>query len=301
MLESQIEELTMAQSKAISEFESLKTQLVQHQNENGQLKASNEKFKLDVASLEEKLNSSDIDLKQTKEKLAENLKDYKGSIENLKQKYAPKITKLKKKLTNCSLVLSLIEKHVFHADGPMFADFLSSLGDKKATTDLDESTTAYELDEAKFSELIQKKGADLDKLSNYAKFEQDLKFLGENNTKLRTELDAAKHSLNMAESKLKEQKELVHQEHQKSVDELHLKLANLDLKHKQLLNEDNRESHAVKKKLIKLEEDCEKLKKENESLILKQQQDGETNEKSLSSMKQKAELRMASIKVIKFI
>ena len=68
------------------------------------------------------------------------------------------------------------------------------------------------------------------------------------------------------------------------------------MKHKQLLNKDNRESHAIKKKLIQVEEDLEKLKKENENLVLKQQQDGKSNEKTISSMNQKAELRMASIK-----
>ena len=33
----------------------------------------------------------------------------------------------------------------------------------------------------------------------------------------------------------------------KTIDELQLKFANLDLKLKQLLNEDNREAHAIKK------------------------------------------------------
>jgi hypothetical protein len=41
-----------------------------------------------------------------------------------------------------------------------------------------------------------------------------------------------------------------------------------------------------------------KAKKENEQLLAQQKLDGETNEKNLQNVKQKAELRMASIKVI---
>ena len=63
-----------------------------------------------------------------------------------------------------------------------------------------------------------------------------------------------------------------------------MKLANLYLKHKQLLNEDNRESHAIKKKLLKVEEDLERLKKENENLILKQQKDGKSNEQPIERL-----------------
>jgi hypothetical protein len=40
-----------------------------------------------------------------------------------------------------------------------------------------------------------------------------------------------------------------------------------------------------------------KLRKENEQLVAQKQLDGETNEKALLNVKQKAELRMASIKV----
>jgi hypothetical protein len=292
--------LTVLKQKYSSELELLRVEVVKHQNENVQLKSQNEKFQIDLSSLNEKLDSSSIDLKQTKEKLAENLKDYKSSIENVKQKFGQKISRLKKKLSNSVTVLNLIEKNIFHFDQgeqSIFIEFLNSLADKKAQTDLDESSVAYEMDEAKFTEIIQKKSLDLQKLSNYAKLEQDLNSLNDSFAIQKAELDACKHSLNIAESKLKDQKEIVNLEYQKNIDELQLKLANLDLKHKQLLNEDNRESHAVKKKLIKLEEDYEKVKKENESLIIKHQQDGESNEKNLNSMKQKAELRMASIKV----
>jgi hypothetical protein len=298
--QSQIEELTNLKQKYSSELELLRVEVVKHQNENVQLKSQNEKTQIDLSSLNEKLDSSSIDLKQTKEKLAENLKDYKNSIENVKQKFAQKISRLKKKLSNSVTVLNLIEKNIFHLDQgeqSIFSEFLNSLADKKAQTDLDESNVAYEMDEAKFTEIIQKKSFDLQKLSNYAKLEQDLNSLNDSFAIQKAELDACKHNLNLAESKLKDQKEIVNLEYQKNIDELQLKLANLDLKNKQLLNEDNRESHAVKKKLIKLEEDYEKVKKENESLIIKHQQDGESNEKNLNSIKQKAELRMASIKV----
>ncbi len=49
----------------------------------------------------------------------------------------------------------------------------------------------------------------------------------------------------------KDQKDKVSFEHQREIDDLQLKLANLDLKHKQLMLEDNREAHAIKVKLLK--------------------------------------------------
>lgn len=287
--------------KNSEEIESFNGELTKYQNEKAQLKDQNEKLQVDLNSMSEKLNSANIDLKQVKEKLAESLNDYKNSIENLKQKFTQKITKLKKKLSNSVLVLNLIEKNIFcsdQAESILFSEFLNSLGEKKTQTDLDESNLTYEMDEAKFAEIIRKKGSNLQKLNNFAKLEQDLHSINESFSIQKTESETYKNNLTLAETKLKEQKEIANFEYQKSIDELQLKLANLDLKNKQLLNEDNRESHVIKKKLIQLEEDYERVKKENECLIMKQQQDGESNEKNLNSIKQKAELRMASIKVI---
>ena len=77
---------------------------------------------------------------------------------------------------------------------------------------------------------------------------------------------------------------------------MHLKLANLDFKFKQLQLDDKRESHALKKKYTLVEEELLKLKKENEQLIAQRQEEEENNEKNLKSVKQKAELKMASLK-----
>lgn len=86
-------------------------------------------------------------------------------------------------------------------------------------------------------------------------------------------------------------------ETQREINELLLKLANQDLKYKQNQLEENKELHSIKKKLTLVEEELTKAKKENEQLIAKQKLDEEANEKTLLNVKQKAELRMASIKV----
>lgn len=59
-------------------------------------------------------------------------------------------------------------------------------------------------------------------------------------------------------------------------------------------------SFIVKKKLTTLEDELNKAKKENEQLSAQLKSDTEMNEKNLQSMKQKAELKMASIKVCEF-
>ena len=46
-----------------------------------------------------------------------------------------------------------------------------------------------------------------------------------------------------------------------------------------------------------MEEELLRIKKENAQLISQRQEEEENNEKNLQSMKQKAELRMASLKV----
>jgi len=66
--------------------------------------------------------------------------------------------------------------------------------------------------------------------------------------------------LTKSEIKFRDEKERAAAESQRSLDDLQLKLANLDLKNKQMTLEENKESYAVRRKVVALEEELSKVR-----------------------------------------
>lgn len=208
---------------------------------------------------------------------------------------------MKKKVNNCVTVLSMIDSSLFGSD-VTFSQFIKSLSqpETKKTAAPTESTEAspepaaneeaFEFDEKKFIDLVDKKRHEMESSKETERLREEIE-------RVKQELESTQAKLVRAEAKIKEEKDKLAADQQREVDELQLKLANLDLKYKQMQLDENRELHAAKKKLSTLEDELNKSKRENEQLTAQLKSEGEANEKSLQSVKQKAELKMASIKV----
>jgi len=253
-----------------------------------------------------------IDLTSAQVKLNENLTDYKSSIEKFKQASNVRYSKLKKKLANCIVVLNLIDKNLIqltssNSDAAVFTVFLQSLSanDNKNKANLDDSLPPEdtEFSESLFEEFthkirdfIEKNLTLVKKLDNFERLEENVKLVNESLVKSKSESDSFKSKLEQAEAAFKLEKEKLSNENQRHLDDLQLKLANLDLKYKQIQLEDNKESHTFKRKLLVVEDEISKLKNENEQLKGQQLAEQEKNEKNLANVKQKADLRVASIK-----
>ncbi len=95
---------------------------------------------------------------------------------------------------------------------------------------------------------------------------------------------------------MKEEREKQATETERNMDDLQLKLANLDLKYKQLTLEDNKESYSAKRRITSLEEELARAVKERDDLVSSRQTDEAKTQRLLNEAKQKADLRIASIK-----
>lgn len=235
------------------------------------------------------------------DKLTESLKDYRASIEKLQLASKQRHAKMKKKVNNCVAVLSMIDSSLFGSD-VTFGQFIKSLSQpetKKAAAPTESTEAspepaateeAFEFDEKKFIDLVDKKRHEMESSKETERLREEIE-------SVKQELESTQAKLIRAEAKIKEEKDKLAADQQREVDELQLKLANLDLKYKQMQLDENRELHTAKKKLSTLEDELNKSKRENEQLTAQLKSEGEANEKSLQSVKQKAELKMASIKV----
>ena len=91
--------------------------------------------------------------------------------------------------------------------------------------------------------MIEIKRAELEHLRETAACERQL---SETVEQLRDELDTVRTNSVKTESKLKEESEKSTAQFKREVDDLQLKLANLDLKTKQATLDENRELHSLK-------------------------------------------------------
>jgi chromosome segregation ATPase len=189
----------------------------------------------ELAAVKQQLANAEIDLASMKDKVNEGLRDYRTSIDKLKQANNQRAVKMKKKLVNCQTVLGLIEKNLFQMgeedngeagsskpSSGLFTQFLNTLieskkqeqggpNDSTVTVDTnvnDENassvaTVSLEFDENRFRELIENKRQEIERLRNFSSLESVANELNETVAKLREELSAVKASSARAESKLK--------------------------------------------------------------------------------------------------
>jgi hypothetical protein len=212
--EEQLEAVNEREVKYKQELESLRQQF-------------NEKVSEETKSLKEKLSNAQIDINSLREKLNEGLKDYRASIDKLKQANNQRAVKMKKKLVNCQTVLGLIETNLFQpndgennkntASTSLFTQFLSSLTESKKQ---DQSTTAngesgndpnasvhaedgsLEFDENRFRELIETKRQEIERLKSLPALENQVRDLNGTVDQLREELAASKTNFVRTEAKL---------------------------------------------------------------------------------------------------
>lgn len=193
------------ENKYKEEIESVRVELTEKLNEERRV-------------LQERLNNTEIDLNACRDKLSESLKDYKTSIDKLKQASSQRLQKLKKKLANCQTVLGLIEKNLFQSDSTtntsslsstsLFASFVNNLMESKKqgggdNVSVDEENSAnFEFDEARFREIIESKRAEIEKLKSNSNLENEVRQLNETIVQLNQQLDTSKSELIKTETKL---------------------------------------------------------------------------------------------------
>jgi chromosome segregation ATPase len=209
--EEQLEAATGRETKYKQMLESLRQQF-------------NEKVNEETKSLKEKLSNAEIDMSSLREKLNEGLKDYRTSIDKLKQASNQRSVKMKKKLANCQTVLGLIEKNLLQSNNDssastsLFTQFLNTLIESKkqeqstatngdsSVTDPNTSTVAdegsLEFDENRFRELIENKRQEIERLRGHSALENVVKELNETVSQLREELETSKVKFTRTEAKL---------------------------------------------------------------------------------------------------
>lgn len=261
--------------------------------------------------LEERLKNTQIDLTASNEKLTDSLKDYKNSIAKFKSASTQRYQKLKKKFASSVSALNQINTELLdEGDDNLLSSLLVYLNTtEKKKNDAEVSpgleTTAedqseYEFDEAKLNEFFKTKRSQLEQnpslLADRECSEKKLLEVGIELEKAQVQAREATDKLAKLELRFKDEKELMASENQRNLDDLQLKLANLDLKNKQMTLEENKESYAIRRRLAALEEELGKEQKEKEQLTNSRQADELKFQKSIAEVKQKADLRVAAIK-----
>lgn len=211
--EIKFQDLTLSNEELITQLQKAKEEFVLNEQEQ-KIKLENLQNELKIS--DEKLKNAQIDITCLQEKLNESLKDYRGSIEKLQLASKQRLLKMKKKLANSSLVLSLIEKNLFDQEDHdsssnlLFTQFINNLNQsessKKPTTESNmsdsqssisiEEVVNFEFDETKFRELIENKKAQFQRLKESESFKIEIKNLND-------ELEAFKLKFNKAEIKFK--------------------------------------------------------------------------------------------------
>ncbi|CAF0851109.1 unnamed protein product [Brachionus calyciflorus] len=299
----QIEEMKHESKILKDQFDSNEAKIIAEKEEYLEKNRQGYENKIEnlTREFDEKLKNSQIDIDSLQNKLNESLKDYRSSIEKLQLASKQRLAKMKKKLVNCTTVLTLIDKNLFtlsseEVDKSLLNQFVSSLTETKKQENESSEDTSFEFDENKFKQMIEIKKSQLEKLENLEKSNNEIDGLKELNEKLKQDLNDLENGFKATETKMKEEKDRAANEYQREIDELQLKIASLDLKNKQLLLEENRESHAIKKKVVTLQEELTRVNQEKAQLISQLKTDVETSEKNLVNFKKQADLRMASIK-----
>jgi hypothetical protein len=208
-----------------------------HKQQLNELKLELDKaHEIEKNKLIEKLRIAEIDVATCKEKMNESLQDYKQTIDKLKQANNQRLLKLKKKLTNCVLLLNLIDKNIIQlrqeeasnkgnnntfnlltlflsslqsnneksnnrtqtqSDASVISNDSSGDGSSLSSTNSDEaSLAAFEFDEAKFKEFIQSKREHFEKSLKLAESFDEVQ-------QLRAQLESLNNELKIKEEKYK--------------------------------------------------------------------------------------------------
>ena len=222
MIEEEKRELRKEYDMRIKSVEANQNQIIdnlnkQHDDKLTQLKT---RFEADVIDLSQKSQNFQIDLNSAEEKLAESLKDYKASIEKLKQASHQRYLKAKKKLTNAVNALDLVARSLFDEEEnrKLLSGFVSglSLNDKGKQSeanngdDTANNEDALEFDEVKFKEIIENKKNKIEKnqkliegLKEIEKLKKEKIELSDNLTKFQDQTESLKTKIAQIESKSK--------------------------------------------------------------------------------------------------